>query len=386
MNKPQRKNVLVCLAYAYGEAHEKYRGLIHYLTSENERWNIMTPYGRGVPSAADLAAAKRNNLDGIIIDLNIVHLQPRHLTGVFKAGVPVVCVESDATLRGFSTPIAHVRSCDEEIGVMAADHLASIGSFSSFAFIGCQEGEWSTRRCNAFIRRLAKLGKPTPQILADGFGPMTQFLRQLKKPCAIFAVADYVATGVIDEARRLGLEVPGDLAIIGVDNEQLICMNTDPTLTSIRPNFFREGFVAAGLLSRMMRGLQVRTVPECRGAKLFVRGTTGPSGPGGRLVQQIQDRLSAQFAGRINVDEIACALNVSRRLLDKRYRQFTGESVMKTVERLRVEKMKELLMSTNASIAEIAATCGFPSTNFMRRIFLRHYHTTPLAFRKRHSG
>ncbi len=382
MNSANRPTILICLAFAYAEAMEKYRGINHYLDTEDLDWNIRLPYGRSTPSRSDLRNARREGLKGIILDLNLQQLKKPDLELVLNAGVPVVLVESDGSIQKPGAALAHVISSDADIGKVAADHLIQSEDYASFVFVGSGEGDWNRRRFQSFARQLKARGRPTPEFVNLPDSKLASMLRKVRKPVAVFAAADYVAESVFGIVRKLGLNIPGDVAVLGVDGEEIICNNLRPSLSSVKPNFYREGLVAAGLLTRMMAGKPVTKHYECRGAVVATRGSTGPVSAASNLVNRISDYLRAHYTEKININDIAKALKVSRRLLDRRYRQIVGESIMTTVERLRLNRVKDLLVSSKLSISEVAMASGFNSVNFMHRLFRRHFHTSPNQLRK----
>lgn len=178
--------------------------------------------------------------------------------------------------------------------------------------------------------------------------------------------------------------VPEQISIVGIDNQVELCENANPSLTSIWPDFEQCGFLAAQTLHDILRnGRPRRPLRLSYGLKDIVeRNSTLDQRGGGRLVSQVLKILQSDYANaRLNVPDVARRLNVSRQLLDLRFREILGHSVHAELERLRLDKARQLLKGTDFPIGEIAAKCGYNSPNAFRHAFSAVSDISPRLWR-----
>lgn len=300
--------------------------------------------------------------------------------------VPVVSFENEAETS--STNLS-VNIDNDAVATAAAEFLIGKG-YSNFAFIPTElfyEQERSTRREQGFQRALRKKGHSayvyTPQVKVsmrstDKLAEMAQWLEALPKPCGVFAYADSRAQLVIDACNLAHLEVPGQINLIGVDNDIDICECCSPTLTSLWPDFEHAGILGAQLLHRKIQRERiskderlyygVRRIVE-RASTIDLRG-------GGRLVSLANEHIRKHYKEVLGTADIARLLNVSRRLLDLRFREITSTTVQKEIERLRMIEAERLLRTTELSALEISSLCGYKTIMAFRKAFERTFHTT----------
>ena len=171
---------------------------------------------------------------------------------------------------------------------------------------------------------------------------------------------------------------------MGVDNDEMICENTSPTLTSIQPDFKGGGYLAAQLLDEMLtNGLPKKTVMRTYGIKTLVeRASTQDLKGGGRLVTQAMEFIRLNFSQRIDVADVAEALKVSRRTLEKRFTEVRGEGVADALRRTRLDCVRNLLRETEKPVDEIAYECGFISAKHLMTLFKRTHGMTMGEWRR----
>ena len=207
---------------------------------------------------------------------------------------------------------------------------------------------------------------------------MIRWIRELPKPAAIFAACDYRANDVLVAARKANIAVPGEAEVMGLDNDAILCENTAPRLTSIQPDFEQQGYLAAKLLDQMLAGNR-KSVSVAVGPRTIAwRESAIQSGrPGGILVQRAVEFINREYAAGIGVPEVVGYLKASRPLVDLRFRQFRGQSVLSTINEVRLAKTYELLISApHLSIAEVCRRSGWRSERYPKRIFLRRFGLT----------
>ena len=279
----------------------------------------------------------------------------------------------------------------ESVANAAARELMSIG-MESFAFIGAKGKGWSDRRKVAFAEAMMLNGHPVAATdvhptSAGVYGKdatrLRKWLLELPKPCGVMAADDEIAATAVSICRLSGIDVPNDIAIVGVDDNESLCENTVPTLSSVRPDFRQGGRFAARLLARMMRGGRSAHRETVFGVSGIVkRGSTRIFKRRDADVSAALERIWAPGGVSLSPKDVLAGFFCSRRNAEIRFRQATGKSVLEEIVAARMSRAKTLLEGTTLSIPEIAAQCGYRySTNF-RDAFRAATGLNPLAWRK----
>ena len=302
---------------------------------------------------------------------------------------PVVYIGSEPTM----TPkdAACVVHDAESVANAAARELMSIG-MESFAFIGAKGKGWSDRRKVAFAEAMKLNGHPVAAtdvhptsagVYGKDAARLRKWLLELPKPCGVMAADDEIAATAISICRLSGIDIPNDIAVIGVDDNESLCENTVPTLSSVRPDFQQGGRFAARLLARMMRGGRSAHRETVFGVSgITRRGSTRVFKRRDAEVSAALERIWAPDGVSLSPKYVLAGFSCSRRNAEIRFRQATGKSVLEEIVAARMARAKTLLAGTTLSIPEIAAQCGYRySTNF-RDAFRAATGLNPLAWRK----
>lgn len=276
---------------------------------------------------------------------------------------------------------------DEREIARAAIRLALRRSYANFAYVPSlrpTDRDRALLRGSLFSDLLGQAGYPCTRL--DPHLGLVRALATLPKPCLVFAFCDARACAVINACRSAGISVPGQVNVIGVDNEIEICDNTRPTITSVWPDFEGCGYLAARTLHRFLRkGRPKRTLSFTYGIKDVVeRGSTIDLRGGGRLVSCAKEELRRAFADpTLSVTDVARRLNVSRQLLDLRFREILGHSVHDELTALRIAAAKNLLNRHDTPIDDVGRACGYNSANAFRYAFRIVTGKTPRDWRDR---
>lgn len=225
-------------------------------------------------------------------------------------------------------------------------------------------------------------GKP----VTDTTAGLIRWLTGLPKPCLVLAYCDNRAYNVINACRSAGLSVPGQVNVIGIDNEIAICENVRPTITSVWPDFEGCGFHAAEMLHRfILKGRPKRPIHRMCGLKDIVeRASTVDVRGGGMIVSRVKELLRREYADpKLSIVEIAKRLHVSRQLLDLRCREILGHSVHDELTSLRIAAAKRLLHDGDLPVDEIVRVCGYNSANAFRYAFKSVTGCTPKSWQGR---
>lgn len=302
------------------------------------------------------------------------------LSDVFGA-IPVVYLVCDQ--RGLAKDALRVSHDSSSLGRVAAREFLSLG-LASFAFFGFGNIFWSEERERCFREALQLSGRDAQTFarpfwksdrvartedFAQAFGA---WLKTLPKPCGLLAANDQLATEVISTCHAVGVRVPDDVLVLGIDNDESLCEHVKPTLSSIRPNFTEAGRLAARLLDER---LAARDAYAGDRQRLFAadgivrRQSTRRLPRANAAVSKALEIVRLRACGGLKPRDVFVELGVSRRLAELRFRELTGHSVQEEISRVRLARVKELLAQPNVPLESIAAQCGWKSTAQLRVFF-----------------
>lgn len=291
--------------------------------------------------------------------------------------------------------LLNVVTDSESVGLMGAEHLLGCG-FKHFAFCGYAKASfektaWSEVRMEAFGRRIRKAGfdDPARYVLSMSgldwskeLGSMAQWLLALPKPIGLMACNDDCSQRIMEACRMAGLIVPDMVGVIGVDNDEVICGLTDPPLSSIVVNFERAGYEAARALDSLMRGAHhvPRRITALASHVVARRSTDFVAADEPHLKKALQF-IRDHARNGVTVDAVAASAGLSRRALEKRFRNLLGRSILQEVRRVRTDQIARLLVETNMTVGEIADLLGFADAQHIARYFRAGKHTSPVTYR-----
>ncbi|MEA2069004.1 MAG: DNA-binding transcriptional regulator [Verrucomicrobiota bacterium] len=325
--------------------------------------------------------------DGIIM-----REQGRLDAPLLELGIPVIY---SGHRCGPAPGIPNILGDDRQIGTMAADYLIGKG-FRSFGFCGFRNMWWSEDRGRFFAEHLqAKgFGVNVYPSLAGRKSPswseepdlMADWIKTLSKPCAVFACTDDRCRQLSEACKRGGVKVPEEVALLGVDNDELVCDFASPPLSSIMLNAEKTGYDAAAVLHRMMQGEGVGeiTIP-IPAPRVVTRQSTDIMAIDDPIVANALNHIREHYRKGIAVTDIARAAGVSRRVLELHFRKSLDRSVYEEVLRLRMNHACTLLIETNLSVAQVAEALDYDEIKYFSRGFRKVVGLSPLAYRKQHS-
>lgn len=345
-------------------------------------------------SAETVEKAIAHKTDGFIIALN------DDCDAAYRAlaasHLPFVTVEAySATLAARTYDARHIRIDNVAIGRDAARNFLRQGRYLSFGFVPPRsERPWSLARRDGFSQELERrghhanafVGGRTDDAVARR-GDLAKWLRKLEKPAAVLAADDAIALEVVQACQSARLKIPGDVAVLGVDDEPLICENITPALSSIRPAFFDAGRAAAEALDRLMCGTSAQTTvgtTVVRGRnEIVTRASTRAESSAGLLVQRAIAFIQENAKRGIGIEDVRAHLGVSRALMDLRFRQIRNESVLSALTDARLKELKHALRFTDESIGDITARLGWTSENYPKRLFKARFGCSMQTWRTR---
>ena len=324
--------------------------------------------------------------DGIISRVTT----PKLLDSVAKTGVPLV----EVTDRHGETKLPQVRSNDAAIGRMAANHLLERG-FQRFAFCGFRGEAWSKRREDAFANAVADHSdEPCARYNTPWHGPsalsweeeqdrIVDWLQRIELPFAVMTCNDIRGQHVIEACSKLGLSVPEQVAVIGVDNDELLCRVCSPPLSSVIPNAEAVGYRAAEMLAELMSGDDIPPRTEIIDPlDIATRQSTDVVAIQDRDIASALKFIRENASRGISVEDVVRNSAVSRSTLERQIRKYLGRTPQEEIRHVQIKRARELLLTTDLTTERIAELCGFEHTEYFHVVFKRITKTTPGEFRR----
>jgi LacI family transcriptional regulator len=323
--------------------------------------------------------------DGILARINDVRMARL----VAAAGLPAVDVRG--RLTGLGLPFIGIDNA--AVARLAVAHFRERG-FVHFAFCGQARGEYfpmdqrrdcfsrlaeaAGHRCHHFAPRRGSPWEREQERLAD-------WLRRLPKPVGVMACNDDMGNQALDACRRAGVGVPAEVALVGVDNDTVLCDMADPPMTSIDVHPERIGYEAAALLDRLMRR------PARRPPPAFVELP-----PRGIVTRRSSDVLAVADPGvaaavrfirehaceGITVAAVLEQVPMSQRALERRFKAVVHRTPKREILRVQLDQARRLLCESHLPMNVVAQRCGFTSYKYFGDVFFRELGVRPGAYRK----
>lgn len=363
------------------------QGVLHY-AAETEQWVVckMPPdYKRKLGMKGVLRYAKRWRADVVI-----GQFEPDDDVRLLRDnGIVTIAQDYISKFPG----IPNITADYDKTGEMAASRFLARG-FQNFAFFGLNGVCWSDERCEGFRKRIEKAGfadhftKYDKQRIDNlwSYEPdeLIEWLRELPKPVAILACDDNQANILLQACNLCGVKIPSEVAIIGVDNDEVLCNMSAPTLSSINIDIERGGYETAAMADRMKKD------PSYAGEDIVLRPMNIVSRMSSNIFATRDSAIltALQFIGanidhKITVKDVLEQVPLSRRLLEQRFLKETGTTLYQYITVLRMDRFAQLLLESNDSISNIAARMEEDDTKSISRRFLAVKGCTPSEFRKR---
>lgn len=309
-------------------------------------------------------------------------------------------------------PIVDVYVSQEREGIASSDQLARrIGQmavrhfvehmFTRFAFFGHEGKRYSDLRKNAFIRCLqlnhftCDVYKP-PKSALKSFDEIVlrqeryqvgaerkaiaRWLSRLEKPIAVFCSHDLRAYQLCDICREVDIKVPSEVAILGVDNDSLICNFTDPTLSSIDPNAEGIGYAAAEELGRLFNGEPPRSI-RTRPGRLIERGSTKTYPVDPPWLSDALVLIRGSVAKRLTAADVYTHVGKSHTLVNQAFHDVLNTTISKEIAATRIAEAKRLLRTSRLPLSEVAKQSGFASMEYFTNSFSSAVGQSPAAYR-----
>ncbi|HYG73611.1 MAG TPA: DNA-binding transcriptional regulator [Planctomycetota bacterium] len=368
----------------FGHSSGWLRGLLSFARTR-PNWRI-----RHETNTADgIRAVCGWGVDGIIAHLYDLEMA-RAICGM---GKPVVNISS--AISDF--PVPRVSMDNVAIGEQAGRHLLERG-FKHFAYIGYSNRHFTTERYTGYARAIQAAGYTVHRYDSDSSrviqgetnvadnADIERWLRGLHKPLGLMACNDVLGHDMLRLIENIGLHVPDQIAVIGVDNDDLACNFAHPPLSSVRVPWDLIGYEAAVLLDRILSGRRlaekekaIRLPPQGVMTRQSTDVLAVPDADVSTAVRFIREH----FSENISVDDVLEVVPISRRSLEQKFRAVLNCTPLQEIHRMRMDRAKDLLTHTGLTVFAVAKQCGFSSLEHFSRMFKASEGVSPARYRLR---
>ncbi|QDT15232.1 XylR family transcriptional regulator [Alienimonas californiensis] len=375
---PARKRVALLVETSSGYGRGVLAGITRFMRMHDD-WSVFL-------EQRDLTQSPPKWLTGWDGDGVISRATAPELTAAAASGLPLVEIADREEGR------AQIRSDDAAIGRLAAEHLYDRG-YRRFAYCGFSGEAWSARRERGFVEYVEGRGGRCERNHVSWLGPgalpwdvdrgrLGEWLATIPRPLGVMACNDVRGQQVLDACAARRFAVPEDVAVIGVDDDDLLCRLSSPPLSSVIPDAEGVGYRAAELLAAQMNG-----EPTPPSAELIpplgiaTRQSTDAVAIADAGVAAALNYISQHACRGISVDEVVQNASVSRSTLERKVRKHLGRTPQEEIRQVQVKRACELLQTTDLTIERIAALCGFEHPEYLHVVFKRITGRTPGQFR-----
>jgi LacI family transcriptional regulator len=308
---------------------------------------------------------------------------------ISKGGIPVIAVD----FKERFTEVPNISGAYFDAGKMGAEYFLKKG-FKHFAFYGFKNIVWSRERADGFEETLKLMGHEvhyfehkksrSRELWYYKPSSLSKWLKSLPKPVAIMACDDNQGEHITQACRHSGIRIPEEVAVLGVDNDEMICNLSDPPLSSISLDTEKGGYDAAHLLHQMMKG-KTKNFQDVlvKPMQVVTRHSTDIYATHDDYIATTLRYIHQNIDTNLKVDQILKQVPLSRRSLEKRFQLITGFPVYKYIYNLRVEKFAQRLLDTDKTVFEIALDTGLDDAKNISRTFKKIKGCTPQEYRQK---
>ena len=382
--------VLVSISLAHASWRDFFSGILRYV-DEHANWDIRIAHEPGDLLAGQIDAAEREGFAGIILatpgDIDFDRLN--------RSRIPLAACGGWVELKRRKRNIVHVAFNSAAHGAVGARHLLSRGRYAAYGFVRSRfDMSWSELRQKSFVQtilaggggRAACYELPHGAVQGNDIAELRDWLHALPKPAAVMADCDRRAAQVVAACHDGGMDVPRDVAVLGVDDDAFYALHTRPPLSSVVPCHAEGGYRTAAELARLIKAKTPSSAPKTvviHPKGVVARESTRPVSASAALVRRTVAFIQANFASGIKVADVVRHLGCSRRIAELRFRQVEKRTIADFITDCRLKEVCRRLRTSNATAAELAIECGFKTASHLSRLFKKGLGVTMSEWRAR---
>lgn len=384
----RKRNIIVSIHTASHTQRERVEAILDFTkTKPGDVWRLhLDSVGITPQRMLDLSNWRGDGIIALVTDETIDRF--------LEANLPLVALIHDLTPKMKAirrTNVSFIVNDHAEEGRTAARYFLE-RHFTSFAYIStANPTPWGRERGNGFCETLARAGftchvypgasEEERADLALELPKLVRWISALPRGTAVFAAHDLRARQVLLAADEAGLNVPNELALLGVDNDTVICETASPALSSIPTDNRADGILAAQLLEDMMVSSKPGTIVTTRHTSVMTRASTDIDAVTDPFVARALDWIRRNPAARLDAETLAKKIHYSSQLLRNRVKNALGTTLAEEIRCIRLKAAVDLITTTKRPIAEIAESCGFTSASHLGLRIREAYGKTPLELR-----
>lgn len=384
---PNIVKILLLIDYSSEFSRRLLRGVVQY-SKDNGQWifyRLPSYYKSLYGNEGVLKWAKEWKADAIIAQWDNEESQ------IFRSlDIPVILQNYKERSEIFSNLTGNYTGT----GKMAANFFAQ-KRFQNFAFYGNRKVVWSRERADGYQREVERLHGNYFYFEAENLSAsqwnqdyveLERWLISLPKPVALFACDDSFALQISEICKINNILIPNDIALLGVDNDELICNLSDPPISSIVLDVEKGGYEVGRLIHELM--ISEKKKPAnivINPIRVEQRQSTEKYNISNKYILKVVKYIEENFTSDINIESLTQLVPLSRRNLEVKFKKELGISTYQFVLSCRVELFANLLITTNRSLFELAFESGFNDYKNISRIFKKFKGYTPVEYRQKYS-
>ena len=381
--------VLIISDFTESFSHKLLAGLVDY-SRQKEQWIVrrMPPEYKaqlGIPGV--IRVAKEWEVDAVI-----GQFEPTDDIGLFAQN-GIVAIAQDYKKK--FTTIPNITADYLGTGKMAAHYFIERG-FRNYGFFGMNDVCWSDERCEGFRREIEAAG------FGDSFyayrmqeidmvwyyqrNRLREWLQSIPKPVAIMACDDNQGSNLIEACHSVGIKIPSEVSVIGVDNDEALCCLGSTTLTSVQIDIEEGGRQTAALVERLVADPKAPVEDVIlKPVKIVQRMSTAAFATNYQQILKVIQFIHQNANKKISVKDVAMEAAMSRRLLERRFKSVTGKTLYEYITDLKLKYFAEQLVDTDEPVINIALSMRESDAKNISRRFKQIYGCTPIEWRMSHS-
>jgi LacI family transcriptional regulator len=378
--------ILLLTDFSSGYSRNLLKGIVRY-SKEVGNWSFqrMPLYYRMLYGENGVVEwAKKWQADAIIAQLTDVNIELLN-----DLNIPIIV----QNYRDRNKAVSNLTGDYFNTGVMAAKFFLNRG-YRNFAFYGFKGAIWSRERADGYSHEIEKQGYKLAVLENDNKDKeewsynhtvLGNWLQSLPKPVALFACDDHFALQISETCNVYNINVPDDIAILGVDNDDLLCNISDPPLSSIVLDVENGGYNAGKLLHQLITK-EITEPFNIVVNPLIIerRKSTEKYAVSDKNIRIILNYIEKNYANHLSVEELVKQVPLSRRVLEKKFKEESGESLYQYIQNYRIDQFTRLLITTDYSLFEAALQSGFENYKNVSRVFRKYKSLSPAEYRKRY--